>query len=223
MSLAACERRDPAWALRILTDITAGLVAIHDAGIVHRDLKPANVLVSRGGVAKIADFGVSTFDPLAAGELSTLDHLTATGAIVGTPGYMAPELLRGVRAVGFAVDLYAFGVLAYHLLGGHTPFASGVLRLDDHDAPPSLGKLAPSLPRELTELVDACLAIDPAARPTSAHVLAALRALPALSDVALPVRPRPPTAPTLARGCEEELPTRRAHFIDDHTASAKRP
>jgi predicted Ser/Thr protein kinase len=196
MSLAACERREPAWCLQVLTEIAAGLTAIHGAGIVHRDLKPANVLVSGAGPAKIADFGVSTFEPLAA-ELSTIDPLTATGAILGTPGYMAPELLRGMRAAGSAVDVFAFGVLAYQLLGGRLPNGS-------------LGDVAPALPARLVELVDACLALDPAARPTSADALTRLRALPALQGVhARPARDSAdlPTVRRAAPGSPYESPT----------------
>ena len=214
MSLAACDRRAPAWSLQVLTDIAAGLVAIHGAGIVHRDLKPANVLVSAGGPAKIADFGVSTFDPFGAIESPTIDPLTATGAILGTPGYMAPELMLGMRAAGPAVDVFAFGVLAYQLFGGKAP--SGARSLAD---------VASALPAELVELVDACLAAEPSARPVSSDVLARLRALPALSDVAPAARPRPPTTPTLARG-STELPTMRratpgpllASAVDDASA-----
>ncbi|HEY5936589.1 MAG TPA: serine/threonine-protein kinase [Kofleriaceae bacterium] len=209
MSLAACDRRAPAWSLQVLTDIAAGLVAIHGAGIVHRDLKPANVLVSAGGPAKIADFGVSTFDPFGAIESPTIDPLTATGAILGTPGYMAPELMLGMRAAGPAVDVFAFGVLAYQLFGGKLP--SGL--------PRTLADIAPALPADLVELVDACLATEPSARPISSDVLARLRALPALSYVAPAVRPRPPTTPTLARG-STELPTMRRSTPGPLLASA---
>jgi Protein kinase domain len=191
-SLAACDRGDLAWCLRVLEGIAAGLVAIHGAGIVHRDLKPANVLVDPNGAAKIADFGVSTFDSLGSGELATLNPLTATGAIMGTPGYMAPELLGGMRAAGFAVDVFAFGVLAYELLGGTPPFETALVR----SAAPSLATITPHLPRALIELVDACLAWQPADRPTAAQIVDVLRGVPAHGE--LPRRERAATAPTLA-------------------------
>src|SRR5206468_1305553 len=98
----------------ILRQIAAGLETAHAAGVIHRDLKPNNVLVGERGAVKIIDFGLAT---TMAG-----DGLTATGAMLGTPHYMAPEQVRG-KPVDARTDVYAFGVLAYHLVCGRPPFA----------------------------------------------------------------------------------------------------
>ena len=91
----------------ILTQIATGLEAAHSAGVIHRDLKPSNVLVGERGAVKLIDFGLAT--------TRCGDGLTATGAILGTPHYMAPEQVRG-KPVDARTDIYALGALAYHLV-----------------------------------------------------------------------------------------------------------
>jgi serine/threonine protein kinase len=131
------------WALSVLRQVAAGLRVLHEDGVVHRDLKPGNVLIAaQNGAAaneplvKIADFGLarSTGDaeawpvvetpgkvtPGASGDTSPA--LTRTGALMGTPMYMAPELARGAREATPSSDMWAFGVLAYELLTGKPPF-----------------------------------------------------------------------------------------------------
>lgn len=110
-------------AAQILMQILEGLGAAHAAGIVHRDLKPANVvLTTKAGehFAKILDFGVSKFNTLASDELA----MTKTGAVVGTPYYMAPEQAKGARGVDGRADLYAVGVIAYECVTGQVPFSA---------------------------------------------------------------------------------------------------
>jgi hypothetical protein len=114
------------WAMPLLRQIASGLAALHDAGIVHRDLKPANVLLSADDaspVARISDYGISRFDEDVDARARTAAAATATGAILGTPLYMAPEMVGGGHAVGPAVDIYAFGIVAYEMLVGRPPFA----------------------------------------------------------------------------------------------------
>ena len=200
-SLVPATPPDVATCIRVLTEVAAGLAAIHAAGIVHRDLKPANILMSRDGKAiKIADFGVSSFARFAT-EDSHAD-LTEAGAIIGTPTYMAPELVSGMHTAGFAVDIFSFGVFAYELLSGQSPFSGGAvavrLRGDAETAPPSLAELVPGLPRDLVELIAACLAWFPAERPVAASMLERLHAMPAAEILILPPRARRPTAPTRA-------------------------
>ncbi len=98
----------------ILQQIGTGLEAAHNAGVIHRDLKPSNVLVGERGAVKIIDFGLAT--------TTMAEGLTATGAILGTPHYMAPEQVRG-RPVDVRSDIYSFGALAYHLVTGRPPFS----------------------------------------------------------------------------------------------------
>ncbi len=98
----------------ILAQIVTGLEAAHAAGVVHRDLKPSNVLVGERGAVKIIDFGLAT--------TGMAEGLTATGAILGTPHYMAPEQVRG-KNVDARTDIYALGALAYHLVCGRPPFS----------------------------------------------------------------------------------------------------
>ncbi len=98
----------------MLSQIVTGLEAAHAAGVVHRDLKPSNVLVGERGAIKIIDFGLAT--------TGMAEGLTATGAILGTPHYMAPEQVRG-KTVDARTDIYALGALAYHLVCGRPPFS----------------------------------------------------------------------------------------------------
>ena len=146
--------------------ICAGLEAAHAKGIVHRDLKPANLLVTRDGAIKIVDFGVAKLldGPAPAG-------LTEAGAVLGTPGYMSPEQLRG-QPVDARSDLFSLGIVLYELFSGRRPF-TGASRADataatlEREAPPLEGA-----PAWLARIVGRCLEKDPARRFQSARELA---------------------------------------------------
>jgi eukaryotic-like serine/threonine-protein kinase len=148
----------------ILQQITAGLEAAHQAGVIHRDLKPSNVLVGERGMIKIIDFGLAT--------TAVGDGLTATGAILGTPHYMAPEQLRG-RPVDARTDIYALGALAYHLLCGRPPFAGenaiaiGFAHISEPVTPPR--QLRRDVPAGLDAAIIAALSKVPEDRPASAR------------------------------------------------------
>jgi serine/threonine-protein kinase len=186
-SLAAERTRygDARWALPILTQIARALSAMHAHGIVHRDLKPSNVLLD-GDLVKVADFGLAGLlaehAPLAKTRPPNEDSpaLTLTGAIMGTPLYMAPELVRGAREAGPPADLFSFGVVAYELLSTKLPYAVPPVleRLTGRHppAPVPLAQSSPELPAQLCTLVDGCLALAPEARPTAEAVAAALEA-----------------------------------------------
>jgi eukaryotic-like serine/threonine-protein kinase len=142
----------------------AGLSAAHAAGIVHRDIKPSNLVHTQDGTLKLVDFGIARV----LDEAST--RLTATGTIVGTAAYLAPEQARGL-ASDTRTDLYALGCVLYQLLSGRTPFVGGptevmYAHLYTTPEPPSL--LRPDVPPDLEAMVLAMLAKDPDLRPQDA-------------------------------------------------------
>jgi serine/threonine protein kinase/tetratricopeptide (TPR) repeat protein len=159
--------------LRLARQIAAGLEAAHEAGVVHRDLKPANVMIGADDLALIMDFGIS----------ASADD-AATGGIVGTLEYMAPEQGAGQTVDGRA-DIYAFGLIAYELLVGPRSSAPATaqeriaaMRERTLNGLPPLRELEPAVPEPLANLVTRCLATRPADRfQTTSEVRAALAAL----------------------------------------------
>jgi serine/threonine protein kinase len=156
-------RRDgpmaPAAAAALGLDVLSALSAAHAAGVVHRDVKPGNVMVLADGRVKLADFGIATIteDP----------ELTATGLVLGTPSYLAPEAASGQRA-GAPADLWGLGALLYFAVEGSPPFERDSTIATLHavvNEPPRptarAGALAPVLERLLVK--------DPAARPAAAE------------------------------------------------------
>jgi hypothetical protein len=140
------------------------LARVHSAGVVHRDLKPANVLVDSERRVTVLDFGISWGPALGAA-------VTTSGAIVGTPEYLAPEQFMG--APGDArTDLYALGVMLYGALTGRRPHEatefSDLVRLKRSEMPAPVRILSPSVPRDVAAAVDRLLAMDPLDRPQSA-------------------------------------------------------
>lgn len=156
-------------AVRIAIGVTAGLEAAHALGIVHRDLKPANVFLTPE--PKILDFGVAKLTA-ESGPARATNLLTESGAMVGTPCYMAPEQAFGDGEVDARTDLWALGVLLYECLSGVRP-ADGatvgqVFKVLATGAIVPLATRAPDVPRVLTVLVDRLLSTSPAGRPASA-------------------------------------------------------
>ena len=166
--LAAVKVPPLAEGLGVAAGVAAGLAHAHAAGIVHRDLKPENVLLPDEGGVKVADFG------LAKALTGTQTLATAPGTILGTPGYLAPEVLTG-GVPGPAADVYALGVLIFELASGRRPFAGAdpgaIFRQQLAEAAPKLGALAPGVPAGLEALVAACLEREPGRRPAAARVL----------------------------------------------------
>jgi eukaryotic-like serine/threonine-protein kinase len=171
------ERIEARRAIRILRDVACALARAHEEGVVHRDIKPANILLS-GGAAMVTDFGVakalsSSRDP---DEHRDGDStLTVTGTSLGTPDYISPEQATADPAMDHRSDIYSYGVTAYHLLAGETPFPRGSHRetITAHltkTAVP-LETLRPDLPPALSALVMSCMEKDPAARPQTAEAI----------------------------------------------------
>ncbi|MCX4243533.1 serine/threonine-protein kinase [Paraliomyxa miuraensis] len=150
--------------------LASALAALHDLGVIHRDIKPTNVFAVGGSLdhIKLLDFGTARFG-------RTPTSLTRTGAIVGTPMYMAPEQVDGDRNLTPAVDVWATGVLLYECLTGETPFKArtvlAVLTKIAIDDPPDLAELRPDLPPALLELIMGSLSKDPSERPQDGHAL----------------------------------------------------
>lgn len=147
-----------------------GLAYVHGEGIVHRDLKPANLMVLKDGSLKLMDFGI-------AHKLHGT-RLTGTDTILGTPNYMAPEQLQGLKVDG-RTDLYALGLIFYERLAGGLPFPDDLIeifRYKLHQELPPLRTLLPEIPADFDAFIAKLIAIDPDKRFLSAQ--AALEALP---------------------------------------------
>jgi outer membrane protein assembly factor BamB len=148
----------------VLEGLLAGLAQAAKRRIVHRDLKPENLMVTDEGAIKIADFGIAK--ALSEGTA----RLTATGAAIGTPAYMAPEQVTGT-GVTPATDLYSTGVIAFELLAGRVPFddpeTMALLYRHVNEPPPDLKALRPEVSPELANWVRWLLAKNPNERPQS--------------------------------------------------------
>jgi serine/threonine-protein kinase len=162
-------------ALRIAIQVCRGIAAAHDAGVVHRDLKPDNVfLVSRGDgtdLVKLLDFGVAKLASPTSLDASTFK--TNAGIVVGTPLYMSPEQATG-KSVDHRTDIYALGVILFEMVTGQRPFHADnfgellVKQMTESPPRPSkLRSLRQAIPRELEQVILACLEVEPADRPAS--------------------------------------------------------
>src|SRR5215471_8584267 len=154
---------DPAATMDVLAQAAAGLQAAHTAGLVHRDVKPGNLLVGPSGQVKITDFGIA--------HAAWSAPITQTGALVGTPAYLAPERVMGGPATP-ASDLYSLGVVGYQCLTGTMPFEGIAHEVTAAHRHRTLPPLPPAVPARVAELILDLTATDPAARPASAGEVA---------------------------------------------------
>ena len=198
----------------LATGLTAALTAVHAAGVVHRDLKPGNVMLVDGRPVVI-DFGIA--------QAADSTRLTMTGMFMGTPGYLAPEVIEG-KPSGPAADIHSWGATMAYAATGRPPFGSGTFEAIFyrivHGQPDLSGMPAPLVPLVLT-----ALARDPARRPSAADLTAALARI---SPAELAVGSHPPFAAvapapgTMADRSLSQAQTRSAQLAGAG-AAARRP
>jgi serine/threonine-protein kinase len=162
--------RSPPAAARMMVEVARAVHHAHKRGVLHRDLKPSNVLLDAAGRPHVADFGLAKW---LTGDAS----LTETGALVGTPSYMAPEQAAGrVEDVGPPTDVYGLGGVLYALLTGRAPFrgrsALETLEQVRNVEPVAPSRLEPGMPRDLDAICMRCLEKEPRRRYPSAQALA---------------------------------------------------
>ena len=160
--------------VQVMKDIAEAIHEAHRLGVIHRDLKPSNIMVQRGEdgrcVPTVMDFGLAY-------DIGQGHGLTETGALMGTPSYMAPEQARGdVRNIDRRSDVYSLGATLYELLTGVVPFSdtslAGTLQRVLHEEPPPPRSHAPHLPSDLETIALKCLNKEPDQRYPSARALA---------------------------------------------------
>lgn len=160
----------PREAARLVESLARAIHEAHRKGVIHRDLKPANILLTGDGTPKITDFGLAK-------RLDSASGQTHTGALLGTPSYMAPEQAEGkIHELGPAADTYALGTILYELLTGRPPFRAATpletakLVVTAEPVPPA--RLQPGLPRDIETICLKCLQKEPHRRYPDAAALA---------------------------------------------------
>ncbi len=155
---------DPRRAAALVSKVARAVHHAHQRGILHRDIKPSNILIDESGEPLVSDFGLAL-------ALETDQRLTLSGAVVGTPAYLAPEQVKGGVALSTAVDVYSLGAILFEILAGHPVFVgSGLLevlqRVANDEPVISLGD------RDLETICHKCLRKEPEHRYASAEALA---------------------------------------------------
>ncbi len=166
--LVEADRKMPfEQTVEIAASVADALDYAHSRSMIHRDIKPANVMLNVQGQAILMDFGIV--------KIMGGDSHTATGAVVGTARYMAPEQIRGVQVDGRA-DIYSVGVMLYEMVSGKPPFkadsAMTLMMMHVNDPIPDLRTLRPDVPTDLVQIINKALAKDPNQRYQKAGELA---------------------------------------------------
>ena len=204
-SLRRFGRIPPDKAIQIARQLCAGITAAHEKGVLHRDLKPANVMLDGNGDVRITDFGIAT----AAAD-------AASGGVVGTPHYMAPELLAG-RAASAKSDIYALGLILFEVFTGKRAYEAKTLgelkQLHDTGTVTTPSSIVHDLDPAVERVILRCLEKDPEKRPGSALTVAA--SLPGGDPLAAALAAGETPSPELlvAAGESEAMPVRRALAI----------
>jgi serine/threonine protein kinase len=168
VELEKAARVPMARACTLLSQACRGLAAAHAAGVIHRDIKPENIFIHRDGdreTVKVLDFGIAKVKDTA---FAGMNALTGTGALIGTPLYMAPERFLGQECTEKA-DSYSVGIILYRALSGELPFQGTVAQIMMQALsaePPTLRRVAPEVPAALAAVIRAAMQDDPATRPT---------------------------------------------------------
>jgi len=215
-------RIDPREVLRELRDVAFALGFAHDHGIIHRDVKAENILIERAsGRALVTDFGIA--------RLAEAAPLTSTGQVLGTVYYLSPEQVSG-EAVDARSDIYSLGVVGYFALAGRFPFdaelASAVLIAHVTKAAPPLHTVASDCPRAFADVIDRCLAKDPADRyQTAIEVVGALDAIAGIVESETRNRPvaQAPVRQSLISDTEAQAIFGRAAELQALTGVVPRP
>ena len=190
---------DPDTVLNYIGQTARALAAAHAQGLVHRDVKPGNLIITPDNRVKVTDFGIA--------RLADQVPLTATGQVMGTAQYLAPEQATGQTATGSS-DIYSLGIIGYELLAGRRPFTGesqiAIALAQVNDNPPALPD---SIPEPVRALIMSMLAKDPEDRPENAGKLA--NAVDALrrGDVKAAVTMVPGMQPFLSQDFSDEQPT----------------
>ncbi len=167
--------------LNLLKQVAAGVEAAHDEGILHRDLKPANIFIMQpkkrtattarnmsDGIVKVGDFGLAKIVSQAVADTTGVSGSgPASRGIIGTPEYMAPEQMQMETKLDARADVYALGVIAYHMLGGRPPFSGELMQLVTQKImsdPPPLSSLRSDIPKDVERAVMHALERDPSRR-----------------------------------------------------------